>query len=217
MRYGMVIDLGRCVGCQACSLGCKAVNGTPPGVWWCKVFLGEIGKFPTSRRIMMPLQCMHCQDAPCLDVCPTGATYKRADGIVAVDYDKCMGCRYCETACPYGARTFLEAVKPYSAEFGFTPFEQLVYPKHQAGVEEKCNFCMERLAKGEQPKCVETCIAYARTFGDLDDPTSEISRIIVARKGHQLLPELGTNPSIYYLSPGGLGTPMQLYPIKVTT
>jgi len=216
MRYGMVIDLGRCVGCQACSLGCKAVNGTPPGVFWCKVLLGEEGKFPATRRTMLPLQCMHCQNAPCVQVCPTGASYKRPDGIVAVDYDKCMGCKYCETACPYDARTLVEEIKPYFPEFGPTLYEEMMYQKHQEGVVEKCNFCMERVDKGEEPKCVETCIAYARTFGDLDDPNSEVSRLLVTRRGHQLLPELGTEPSIYYLAPGGLGAPMKLYPIEVT-
>ncbi len=209
MRYGMVIDLGRCVGCQACALACKAVNGTPPGVWWAKVALGETGKFPTARRTMLPTLCMHCKNPPCVEVCATGASTKRPDGIVAVDYDKCMGCRYCETACPYGARTFLDSIRPYFPEFGFNPYEQMMYQKHQAGIVEKCNFCLERVQKGEQPACVETCIGYARTFGDLDDPNSEVSRLIVTRRAYQLLPELGTEPSVYYLKPGGIGAPIK--------
>jgi Fe-S-cluster-containing dehydrogenase component len=216
MRYGMVIDLGRCVGCQACTLGCKAVNGTPPGMMWGRVWLREQGTFPATRRVMLPLQCMHCKNPPCVDVCPTGASYKRPDGIVVVDYDKCMGCGYCRIACPYEARTILEKIEPYFPEFGPTPYEEMMYKKHQAGVAEKCTFCMDRLAQGEEPKCVETCIAYARTFGDLDDPNSEVSRLIVTRRGYQLFPELGTEPSIYYLAPGGLGAPIKLYPIEVT-
>lgn len=200
-RYGMVIDLSRCVGCHACAMACKAENGTPPGVWWNKVLTGEMGKFPNTRIIYTPTLCMHCQNAPCVDACPTGASDKRPDGIVAVDYDKCMGCRYCEIACPYGARTFVEAIKPYYPKFGFTPYEQMMYKKHQEGVVEKCNFCLERVEKGEEPACVQTCPAYARYFGDLDDPNSEVSKLIARRHGYQLLPELGTEPSVYYLAP----------------
>ncbi len=199
MRYGMVIDLKRCIGCKACTLACKVQNGTPRGVFWQKVHQKEIGTWPNANRVYLPSACMHCQNAPCVDVCPTGASYKRADGIVAVDYDKCMGCRYCETACPYGARTFVEALRGYFPQ-GLTPYEQVMYGKHQVGVEEKCNFCMDLVAKGEQPACVATCIAHARFFGDLDDPNSEVAQLIAKRRGYQLLPELGTNPSVYYLS-----------------
>jgi molybdopterin-containing oxidoreductase family iron-sulfur binding subunit len=135
-----------------------------------------------------------------VDVCPTGASFKRADGIVVVDYDKCMGCGYCRVACPYDARSFIEKIEPYYPEFGFTPYEELMYQKHQTGVAEKCNFCAERVARGEEPACVGTCIAYARHFGDLDDPNSEVSKLIAERHGYQLLPELGTEPSVYYLS-----------------
>ena len=198
-RYGMVIDLSRCIGCYACVIACKAENGTPPEVWWSKVLTSEVGKYPSARIVYTPLLCMHCQNAPCVDVCPTGATYKRANGIVAVDYNKCMGCRYCEIACPYGARTLLEEIKPYYPEFGFTPYEEMMYKKHQKGVVEKCNFCMERVDQGKEPACVQTCAANARVFGDLDDPNSEVSKLIAQRHGYQLLPELGTEPSVYYL------------------
>ena len=198
-RYGMVIDLKRCIGCYACAMACKAENGTPPGVWWSKVLTGEIGKYPNARITYAPVLCMHCENPACVEVCPTGASYKRPDGIVAVNYDACMGCRYCETACPYGARTFVDALKPYYPKFGLTPYEQLMYKKHQAGVVEKCNFCLERVAQGQEPACVETCVGYARHFGDLDDPNSEVSKLIARRHGYQLLPELGTNPSVYYL------------------
>jgi Fe-S-cluster-containing dehydrogenase component len=198
-RYGMVIDLGRCIGCHACSLACKAQNGTSSGVWWSKVLIAEVGQYPSSRVTSTPVLCMHCKNPPCVDVCPTGASYKRPDGIVAVNYDQCMGCRYCETACPYGARTFIDSLRPYYPKYGLTPYEQTMYAKHQVGVEEKCNFCMDRLATGQQPACVAACPGYARFFGDLDDPNSEVSKLITRKHAEQLLPELGTNPSVYYV------------------
>jgi Fe-S-cluster-containing dehydrogenase component len=199
MRYGMVIDLKRCIGCKGCTLACKVQNGTPRGVFWQKVHQKEIGTWPNANRVYLPTACMHCQNPPCVDVCPTGASYKRADGIVAVDYDKCMGCRYCETACPYGARTFIDALRGYFPQ-GPTAYEQVMYAKHQVGVEEKCNFCMDLVSKGEQPACVATCVAHARFFGNLDDPNSDVAQLIAKRRGYQLLAELGTNPSVYYLS-----------------
>ena len=160
---------------------------------------------------------MHCENAPCVQVCPTGASYKRPDGIVAIDYDKCMGCKYCEAACPYGARTLVKKEKTYF-EDGPTPYEEAAYAEHQPGVEEKCNFCMERidagLAKGLKPgvdrdatpACVNTCPAQALTFGDLDDPDSEISKLIRDKYGFQLHPEYGTDPSVYFID-GKIGHP----------
>ncbi len=198
-RYGMVIDLSRCVGCHACAMACKAEHGTPPGDWWSKVLTVETGKYPSARLTYVPVLCMHCDNPPCVDVCPTGASYKRPDGIVVVNYDACMGCRYCEAACPYDARNFLDSIKPYYAGQAFTPYEQLMYAQHQVGVVEKCDFCLERFNKGQVPACVEACPGYARFFGDLNDPNSEVATLIAERHAYQLKPELGTNPSVYYL------------------
>lgn len=200
-RYGMVIDLKKCLGCSACTTACKMEHGTPRAVFWTKVVQKEIGKWPNANRQYEPLACMHCKNAPCVDVCPTGATYKRADGIVVVDYDKCIGCRYCQTACPYGARTYMDKIEGYYTKFGLglTPYEQVMYKNHPVGVVEKCTFCSELIDKGQQPACVETCPSYARFFGDLDDPKSQVSQLIADRHGYQLLPELGTDPSVYYL------------------
>ncbi len=198
-RYGMVIDLKACIGCHACALACKAENGTPPGIWWSKVVSQENGKYPSSSITVTPVLCMQCNNASCVSVCPTGASAKRADGIVAVNYDQCIGCRYCEAACPYGARTFVNSIKKYYPEKELTPYEKVAYAKHQTGVEEKCNFCADRVAQGKEPACVATCPAYARYFGDLDDPNSEVSKLISQRGGHQLKAELGNDPSVYYL------------------
>ncbi len=104
----------------------------------------ESGKYPSPEVTILPMLCMHCKNPPCVNVCPTGASYKRPDGIVVVNYDECVGCRYCEAACPYNARTFVEAIKSYFPEHGLIPYEQVMYKKHQMGVEEKCNFCLER-------------------------------------------------------------------------
>ena len=198
MRYGMVIDLKKCIGCYACAVACKAENATPPDVLWCRVIKQESGTYPLVRRISVPLQCMHCGKPACLPVCPTGATYKRADGIVDIDRDKCVGCRACMMACPYQARFFQEGNETYFPG-GVTPYEARGYGRHQAGTVSKCNFCLPRLEQGLEPACVANCIARARIFGDLDDPQSEVSRTIRERGGAQLYAELGTDPSIYYL------------------
>ena len=200
-RYGMVIDLKRCVGCRTCVVSCKIAGMTPQGVSWASVSNSEVGKYPNVSLRFLPKQCMHCKEAPCVEVCPTGASYSRLDGIVVVDYDKCIGCKDCQVACPYDARTFVEEIKGYYPEQGFTPREEVGYARHRAGVVEKCDFCMARIEGGEEPDCVVTCTAYARHFGDLDDPNSEVSKLISNRHGYQLQPELGTEPSVYYLPP----------------
>ena len=201
MRYGMVIDLKRCIGCYACQIACKAENATPPGVLFARVVKREIGTYPKVRRMSLPLLCMHCADPPCVKVCPTEASFKRPDGIVDIDADKCVGCRYCMMACPYGSRFYYGEEQHYFDGGGLTPYEEKGYRNHPTGVVIKCNFCAHRVERSEQPACVANCPAKARIFGDLEDPESEVSRLIVERAGTQLLPERGTNPSVYYLSP----------------
>lgn len=207
-RYGMAIDLRRCVGCEACTIACKQENHTPPGVAYAKVIKQEVGEYPHVRRTFLPILCNHCDDPPCVPVCPVGATWKREeDGIVVVDYDICIGCRYCVTACPYGARYF---------DFGDNYYEPLnafeEQPSHEYGRTwdrtnggspignvRKCTFCLHRLARGEEPACVQTCMPRARIFGDLNNPESEISRLIAERRHTRLKEELGTEPKVYYL------------------
>ncbi len=210
-RYGMVINLTKCIGCQSCVIKCKVEHFLPPGIFWARVLMKEYGKFPTVERRIVPILCNHCKDPACLKVCPTGATSQRKDGIVEVDYDKCIGCRYCMMACSYGARNFYDAPRQYFPGQGLTPYEEYGYPQLQTGVVMKCTFCKERIDEGIKkgltpgidreatPACVVNCMCKVRYFGDLDDPNSEVSRLIRERGGTTLRPELGQEPSVYYI------------------
>jgi phenylacetyl-CoA:acceptor oxidoreductase subunit 1 len=195
----MVIDLAKCVGCQTCTIACKQEHALPPEVFWRYVVDCEVGEYPNVRRLFLPMQCMHCGDPPCVPVCPTGASQRRADGIVWVEYDKCVGCGYCAVACPYRARHLIHEQTWYFPA-GPTPAELETADPKRRGVMTKCTFCRERLDSGGQPACALSCIANAIHFGDLDDPESLVSRLIKDRGGVRLMPELGTDPSVYYLS-----------------
>lgn len=211
-RYGMAIDLKKCIGCYSCVIACKVENGTQPGVFWARVIQREEGKYPTVRQVFLPMLCFHCVEAPCEEVCPTGATIKREDGIVYVDNTKCVGCRYCIMACPFDNRYFIDKMRTYFPGHT-TPYEEskIEQFEHQRGVTQKCDFCMHRIDEGLRrglkvgvdrdatPACVNACITNARYFGDLNDPNSEVSQLIAQRKGQQLHWELGTDPSVYYL------------------
>jgi molybdopterin-containing oxidoreductase family iron-sulfur binding subunit len=200
MRYAMVIDLSKCVGCNACSAACKQENATPPGILWSKVLQYETGDYPHARLQFLPMLCMHCQSAPCLEVCPTGATYRSEGGLVLVNDDLCVACRYCIMACPYEARSY-SATRPqafYTGK-GLTEYEHLGYQQHPKGSIEKCTFCAHRLRLGKQPACVVTCPSDARLFGDLDDPESDVSRLVTSGIAKVWLQEQGTNPSVFYI------------------
>ncbi|SEN23747.1 Fe-S-cluster-containing dehydrogenase component [Mesobacillus persicus] len=174
-RYGMFIDTKKCVGCYACRVTCQMQNELPVEISYIHFHEQETGIFPNVRNEIIPVQCQHCEDAPCETVCPTKATYTTEDGIVLMDEDKCIGCKYCVVACPYGART----------------------QDHHTGVINKCRFCADLVAEGKQPSCVSTCISDARIFGDLDDPNSEVSKAIVKHNAQPLRPDLGKS-KIYY-------------------
>ena len=205
-RYGMVIDLKRCYGCYACVMGCKTANHTPPAVLWSRLLMSELGTYPNVVRQALPVLCMQCEEPSCLQVCPTGATQKLDNGIVIVEKDKCMGCKYCIMACPYGARYSVEKWESYFPDgIPLTPYEEFTKKaweeKSGVGVATKCDFCLSRIAENRLPACVEVCSAKARVFGDLDDPHSEVSVLIKKYRGQVLNPELGNKPKVYYLAP----------------
>jgi phenylacetyl-CoA:acceptor oxidoreductase subunit 1 len=209
MRWGMVIDLRRCVGCQTCTIACKQEHGLPAGYQWRFVADCEVGEYPQVRRIFLPMQCMHCAEPPCVPVCPTGASRQREDGIVWVAYDACVGCGYCAVACPYHARHLMHNTPGYFA-VPTAPEAATAHPERR-GVMTKCTFCQERVDAGRArglrpgldaeatPMCAVACIAEAILFGDLDDPTSRVARVARDGRAVPLLPECGTQPSVFYV------------------
>lgn len=204
-QYGMVIDTKRCIACYTCSMACKIENNLTNDMWWNQVINvgGEerdapAGVYPNLTMSTFTFACQHCENPACVAVCPTGTTYKREeDGVVMQETDKCIGCKLCMEACPYeGVRTYLEGEPAYHIDF---PVGGPDAPEHYENTVEKCTFCSGRVARGEEPACIEVCPGRARVFGDLNDPNSEISQLIASRTHHQLLPEAGTNPCVYLL------------------
>ena len=200
-KLGLVIDLDTCVGCQACATSCKEWNtggysaplsdsepygADPTGAWLNRIHGYEITKDDTSRTVHFPRSCLHCEEPACVTVCPTGASYKRAeDGIVLVNPDTCIGCKLCSWACPYGAREY----------------------DSNHGVMKKCTLCVDRIynetleEEDRVPACVRACPTGARHFGDLGDPNSDVSQLVKERSGYGLMPETGYKPVNRYLPP----------------
>lgn len=199
-RLGMVINLDRCIGCHACSVGCAVSRGLPADDRWSHVKEFSSGTFPDLEITYLPTLCMQCEKPLCMAACPTGATKIDEDGVVTVDADECIGCGSCKTACPYGARVILNSVSSNHGEVGPTEHEAHHFASHKAGIAEKCTFCTDRRELGEEPLCVKTCVANARVFGDLDDESSEAARL--AAQGKALLESEGTAPAVYYLYSG---------------
>jgi len=209
-RYVMTIDLRRCVGCQTCTAACKGANATPPGIMWRRVLDIETGEFPEVRRSFLPVACMHCGNPPCEAVCPTQATTKRADGLVAIDYDLCIGCANCVMACPYDARTIVHE-QQYAYGGSAMASEAKRFDPARIGVSMKCTFCSDRIdlaaATGKipgvdhevTPACVNSCISGAMEFGDIEDPESNVSRLLEQTRYYRMHEDLGTDPGVYYI------------------
>jgi phenylacetyl-CoA:acceptor oxidoreductase subunit 1 len=205
--WAMVIDQAKCSGCGNCVLACQASNDVPPDMTWNTLYPQQaVG----GRAVYLPVACQHCAHAPCVSVCPVKASYVREDGIVMMGYDRCIGCRYCQVACPYGARTFnwetFDAPNPAVPEWG-----EPDVARRPRGVVEKCTFCVQRIDRGlalgltpgvdepATPACVNACPQGARLFGDLNDPDSNVSRALAASPHYRLKEELGAGPRVYYL------------------
>jgi phenylacetyl-CoA:acceptor oxidoreductase subunit 1 len=208
-RYVMTADLRRCVGCQTCTASCKEGNNTPPTVQWRRVLDIEVGEYPNVNRVFVPTGCQHCANPPCMEVCPSTATRQRADGIVIIDADQCIGCTYCIMACPYKAR-FQVTREAYA--FGDVPTaREAAGRRHQVGVVTKCDFCAERIDTGvatgkvagrdpeATPLCVNGCISGALAFGDIEDPGSTVAALLAENKSYRMHEELGTEPGFYYI------------------
>jgi len=209
-RWTMVADIERCVGCQTCTAACRHANATSPAVEWRKVLDIESGVYPSVSRTFVPVGCQHCDDPPCVHACPSRATYRRDDGIVVMDYDLCIGCAYCEVACPYQARFKIDAPRfAYGADAMQNEIRR--EDPRRLGVVQKCTFCSDRIDFGvangltpgidplATPACVNACIANALHFGDADDPDSNVSRLLREQKHFRMHQELGTEPGFYYV------------------
>lgn len=221
-HWVMVIDLRKCIGCHACTVSCVAENKLPPGVAYRPVSTEEVGVYPNTTMRFTPRPCMQCDVPPCTPVCPVNATYKDENGIVVVDYDQCIGCRYCMIACPYNARYFdfghsyndnmPEMAGVILGQGLADDYERL--PSYEYGEERsrldrssspignvrKCHFCLHRLVEGMLPACTTTCVGRATYFGDANDSDSLVAELIASPNVIRLKEELGTQPRVYYLS-----------------
>lgn len=208
-KWVMVVDQNKCVGCDLCLAACHAYNDTPPNISWSRV--EEVEPTSEGKRVFRPMPCQHCENAPCVEVCPVRATYHREDGLVMMNYDRCIGCRYCQLSCPYGARFFnwekFTGPNPDVPHAGTPEVE-----RRPRGVVEKCTFCVHRIDRGlsvglipgvdpdATPACVVACIYGARTFGDLNDPDSPVSVLLREHpEAYRLHEQLGTEPRVYYI------------------
>ena len=210
-KWGMYIDPDACTGCNACVVACKAENNTPPGVTYIVVTEKEGGKLPHGKRRYHPKPCFHCEQPSCVLVCPVEATWRTPDGTVAMDYMKCIGCRYCVTACPYASRSFDFGDSYGEGCTGEAAYERRPSPEYgrewprehhvsPVGNVRKCHHCQHRLEQESLPACVVACPTAAMVFGDLEDPDSMVASSIAENNTYRMKEELGNEPTVYYRS-----------------
>ncbi len=227
-KWVMVIDLAKCDGCRDCTKACNKMHYVPPMQEWIKVY--EVADNPAAGEYYLPRPCMHCDNPPCVRACPVGATFKRTDGIVVQDNDRCIGCRECIAQCPYSARSFNWGEPPHTPdEMAVHYSPESMYP-HRKGTIEKCGFCPHMLREGKLPVCASACTMGAVYFGDeFEDAvtnskgeTIQLSRVAKRGAGYRLMEELGTEPRVYYLppanrkyaAPGQSATLVQIQPAR---
>lgn len=225
-KFVRLIDMERCMGCKACLAACYVENHLTPDAPWNVMLEHEVGSYPNTGKVFATMNCMHCEDAPCMKVCDeigVHAITKNEYGVVLIDYDKCIGCKYCVATCPYGVPQFNDETAQLYPGQEKTPYEEIPsgdrHPTHRkrADVVEKCTFCWHKLEKAVNdgkvdrvgkdqaytPSCDLVCPVNARFFGDIEDPDSEVSKMIGKKKATQLKKEFGTRPQVYYVLEGG--------------
>ncbi len=197
-KYGMIIDLQKCIGCNACTVACKVEHNTPNDIHYTQVLEHEAGTYPDVSRTFLPTLCNHCENPPCVPVCPTKASYVREDGIVLIDHDRCIGCGACILACPYDQRTRVDDERTVFHD-GLTSFINNANAAPPSGVATKCDFCYHRVDRGDLPACVETCPTRARIFGAWDEGETPLRQYLAGHSAQGLLPEKGTEPNVLYI------------------
>ncbi len=226
VKFVRVIDTTRCIGCRSCVAACMNENHYVPGNPWNFLMEYELGKYPEVSRIFVPMNCMHCEDPPCKRACDeigVHAISKNEYGVVLYDYEKCIGCRYCIAVCPYGIPQYIDKIENLFPGESKTPYEEIPDEnrhwthRKRPKTTEKCTFCWHRIEKAIKdgnmhligkvqeytPACDVVCPVRARHFGDLDDPESDVSKILAEKRGTQLKKEFGTRPQVYYILQGG--------------
>ncbi|MDP2952657.1 MAG: 4Fe-4S dicluster domain-containing protein [Chloroflexota bacterium] len=198
-RYGLAVDLARCTGCYACVIACKSENSTRPGLSWIRIQEQEEGEFPKVAISYTPMLCMQCGEVPCAQPCPTGAISRDPGGIVLINQESCYcGAHPCVDACPFGVLFVNEGKRSYFPEHT-TPMDDEAYEAHPDGMVEKCDFCYQRISEGDPPACVQACPSRAMVFGDLDQETSDLARLVTGGNAEPLSEALEVNPSVFYV------------------